>query len=379
MIALAAFLFARVAIGSRTAAWAALLFVGLLLPLPSHAANWGKYPALASLPVLMAGLALLLAAHRNHPALRRPGLLTLLLVFGLAAGLFHSRSLVLVGFAGLAARLMPPLAPRLDLSREEDLLTILLGCFAISVLLASFPLSQPDIHLGLYGLLWVLALLALFYRPSFLLHTGFFGLSCLFSLLFTLPPGWLPERFSFLLDAPLTNILLSCLAGLWAAGGLAALGSFMEARLPGRVIAWGQALALVAVLGSVLLFGNHRPDPCCIYLDDDDLFAMAWMREHLPPDTRVGIAATGQPGNFLPADGGAWLEPLLGQPTTRLPYDTNFFLSHPGLCARGIDFIYVDGLENSFDPYTLIGPSATHRFGAGSVHVYELNCSQPDK
>jgi hypothetical protein len=187
---------------------------------------------------------------------------------------------------------------------------------------------------------------------------------------------WIPvsARFVTLFDRPFLVIVFYIPATLFMWCGLEGGIRLSLDEKYGYLQRWLSVGVLILGLINTLFIQNHHPSDCCVFLNDDDLFSFEWMKQHLPEDALVGIAATGEPGNYLPADGGAWIEHFTGIATRRLDSSKGFINETATLCAEGISYFYLDGLENSFDEYNLWEAGGIYQFGMGDVKIYHLNC-----
>jgi hypothetical protein len=148
-----------------------------------------------------------------------------------------------------------------------------------------------------------------------------------------------------LLDRPLVQMML--FLPLSFAAGVGAAGLRKEIA----------SLVLAAVVIHGLLAYSFTPSPCCQLAGPDDLVALSWLDENLPPGARVGIAATdlrltagGPPLRSTGVDAGIWLEPLTGRRPVALSRFTDFTdeAVHRALCRRGIGYLYAGGRAESF-------------------------------
>jgi hypothetical protein len=109
------------------------------------------------------------------------------------------------------------------------------------------------------------------------------------------------------------------------------------------------------------------------------------MKNNIPEDALIGIAATGKTGSLQPADGGAWVELFTGISTRKIKlfnditnhnisWNIDFASEGLRLCKEGVDYFYVDGLQNSFDEYTLVKIGSKYEFGLGNIKIYHLEC-----
>jgi hypothetical protein len=103
------------------------------------------------------------------------------------------------------------------------------------------------------------------------------------------------------------------------------------------------------------------------------------MENNIPKDGIIGIAALGEPGNYLPMDGGAWIEYFTGISTRRLDSKADFYYDAEAYCEDGVEYIYIDDMENSFDEYGTLEINSRHIFSLGGVKIYQLPCSQLSK
>jgi hypothetical protein len=370
---------ARLLTRSKLGAWGVLLIAGLILPLPAYASNWGKYPAIASLVGIgfCCGVAGEIMKSRSRLL---PAVVLVLGLGGLATFFLHSRVAPLFLFAWLVTLLLKELSP-IPSSINDEFFVLALSVSILlaleSVLLARDFSSIPS-HWLLVICLAVLGFtLVGFYRDYFvmirlslfLILTGVLG-----QIPFML--DFLPDRYSVLIDAVYQKIVFSILLAVLAWLGLDGMVQMINGKK--KLIPTNTAFGLV-LLFSVLvgLQGyNLRPAACCIYFDDNDLFAFEWIKTGIPAGGLVGIAATGEAGSYLAADGGAWIEYFTGVPTRKVAYNTNFERDLPDLCAKGVQYYYVDTLENSFDEYDLAQAGAGFVFGLGNVRIYSADCSQ---
>jgi hypothetical protein len=358
---------------STFAAWGVIILVGLFFAMPAHASNWGKYPAIASLVGISFCLGLF-AVLQQAPQPGAKGPILLFWLGALATFFLHSRTLpvfllVFLIFKSLSFLKIAWPAPG-HLTEEMGM-----AAFAVAgLLILMLFLIYDDLPLP-FCFLIVFGFIAAFYF-DFKTALGLTLFPLLIILLGGLPlfASFLPARFGSLIDAPYQALLLFLPASLliWlAVEGLLHFFGQQDIYINPRVVL---SVLLFAGCINALYFQDQRPSACCIFLDDDDLFSFEWMKRNLPVPTVVGIAATGDPGNYLPADGGAWLEPMTGIPTRKLAYNTDFPATTAALCTSGVKYLYLDALDNSFDEFEVAQSGAQYIFGFETIRIYALGC-----
>jgi hypothetical protein len=114
-------------------------------------------------------------------------------------------------------------------------------------------------------------------------------------------------------------------------------------------------------LASVVNYDFH-PSDCCNFVGHDDTLAFDWLDKNLPPEARILVAAA--PLNVLPAgpsknlagsDAGIWIQALTGRKTVPASYETDFRSASTWkqLCRRQMEYIYIGGTEQAFNPAQL--------------------------
>ncbi len=367
---------ARIALENRLTAWLVMGVGGLLLPLPAYASNWGKYPAISSLVGVCFVLSLLfIYLKTGTPGKTLPRKLHWLMAISiLAAFSLHSRSVILfliVFLLGLAfyradtrQTVLDLLFKNADISNLKIIFAITLSSLSVMTVLALDLPFHP-----LFGVFLLGALLVSFYA-NFILTL--FLVAC-----------WLVVA-AFAVAQPVVEPLLSLIDRPYVAIFLYIPVSFFIGLALNQVLTinqqttkWKKIVFFIVSLSAIFFaffLQDHHPNDCCVFMTDDDLFSFEWIRQNIPAGAIIAISATGQPGNFLPADGGAWIEPIIGVPTRRIRFDTDFFLETEQLCQNGLEYVYVDALANSFDAYILFEAGARHALGFGSVSIYQLDC-----
>ncbi len=360
--------------------WAMMIIAGLILNIPSYTSNWGKYPAISSLTGITFGISLFLIYARNRSILSNR-FFWLIGVAILSAACLHSRSLLFLLMAGPAIFLSTKSNSFIgglyfkDDKIENKTLVIMIWSILLHILTITlrFP-STPTLYFFEF-LFWILTIVALFHDFGLVWTVTTFFLLIGLSTLLPIQTPLLPVRFAMIFDRQFLILLFYLPASLIIWKGLE--GGFSP-LFKNSLFAWRRWLfaCLIAVgLINSIFFQNHRPSDCCVFMNDDDLFSFHWIEENIPQDAIIGIAATGKPGNLLPADGGAWLEQLTVMSTRKLEASMDFNFQTQKLCSDGITYFYVDSLENSFDEYSLKESGAIYQFGLGDVRLYHLECN----
>ena len=354
-------------------AWGVMCISGLLLPVPAYASNWGKYPAIASMIGISFVLSMVLIHLANKETASRKlwwlGALALL-----ATTALHSRSLfavmVFFVFFGLHFSSKPNLLEKKFLEYEGMIATVL------NILLFFFIMIFFEYEISFLLFLGLLIISAFAFYADFFLASNFVVIALTMGILHYFPMDWLglPERFDTIFDRPYLIILSYIPASILIWSGLEGIIRLLSEN--NYKFSRRQLFASILILGLInsIFIQDHRPSDCCILLNDDDLFAFEWTQQNLPDDVLVGISAIGKPGNFLPADGGAWLEYFTGIPTRKLDSNTDFMDAATNLCAESIEYYYLDNLKDSFDEYSLVETGGIYQFGLGGVKIYKLDC-----
>lgn len=375
---LAMYPFARRFLRSAFGAWGVMILTGFILPMPAYASNWGKYPAIASLTGLGFCMGLFVVLVQVQPLFIRPRHWALLFGGILVTIFLHSRVLLFLCAAFLLYTVFSwRVAPTADDRAENDysglliLAAVVLGIAVYSNFFVLYTTASTYDYIILVlfsitafyaGARRTLALLA------FVLLLGFLGLPSFFS-------PYLPVKYSVLMDQPFLEIILFYPFSLLIWLGLEGLILLVIGGKPEKFLPVLLTIVTAAGLLNVLYFQDQKPSSCCIFMSDDDLFSMEWMKRNLPENALVGIAATGSSGNFLPADGGAWIEPLTGIATRKILHTLDFSNQMSGLCHLGISYYYLDDSDNSFDEFALSRAGAEYLFGLGSVKIYKAKCA----
>jgi hypothetical protein len=394
VLPLSLFFIVRRETNSDAAGWFACLLAGFGWHMPSHAVNWGKYPALLSLVCVHFVLSLGYLLARTPGKDRRPGMYLLIGAGILLSLLIHTRTLFV--YAGAtAAALLATQGKRLPVNLRR----IGFG-LAISILAVEVAAMQADFTLAplLRGYsqndAWMLAFVLALTPFAIKYHAGVVfilaaSLDLLLAALF-IPVNAPGYGMLTLLDRPyaqmLTYLPLSLMGGL----GLAGLIQWMRRLFPRPSLR--ARLTLFSAFGFVVLNASlHHdfyPSDCCQFASRDDLAAITWMDTSLPTHANILIASENllvtsfqQSGARAPADGGIWITPLIGRPTLPAWQVLDFTQRevHEGLCARRLDYVYVGRMPQSFDAAQLDAQPQWYRrvFALPAASIYEVTgCEQ---
>lgn len=379
MAVLSVYPLSRILFRNSHSAWMGVVVASLLLPTPSYASNWGKYPAISS----MVGIAFVFSLLSIYMIRRSKPTIPFWILTGLAilsAVCLHSRSIVVILLALsmvlLGPRIMQVVRKKVVERKNVDYEGII-ATFLIALIIA-FLLLVGESPAPMWLVVIVAMLLALAFYGNFTLAVALSVLTILAGMGYFVSAQWfyLPVRFGRIFDYPFLVIFsfipFSLLVELAMVG---ALRFFPSTKVP-SLQRWIVILLLVLGFANIAFIQDQYPSGCCLFLDDDDLFTFGWMEENLPANTLVGIAATGQAGNFLPSDGGAWIEYFTPIPTRKLDFDLDFSKVADDLCWAGISYLYVDNIATSFDEYELAEAGGILQFGLGNVRVYRLQCEK---
>ncbi len=349
------------------------LFAGLLAAIgwlmPAFAVNWGKFPAVASLALTPAALALLLLGSRS--VVKKTILLLCGLVLLMGLTLIHTRIIVCVLLAVISFFLSNKL-------RIEDKLgfaqSIRLSLFYV---LSLWPLSQllVDFYKSLVMLIILLCLLPFAFQTYPRLSMGIFFYT--FGLwLIVLAPTLLNENARTLLDRQFLEIMLYIPFSVIGGAGFA---GWMEKLPPTGIL---RSLTVLIFAGGVIFnflqTNSVYPDPCCDYFKEGDQLAFQWIRENSPEHTLVIISAFNDNGKIVGTDSGIWIYPLLAQSTNKLLFNTNWdsLDTIEEICYFGAKqtYIYMGGRQYSFANAQLSQEKwITLVFKAGETVIYQVS------
>ena len=352
--------------GSNSAGFFAALLAGFGWYMPAHAVDWGKYPALASLPLIQFALSLayLLTRQKNTLSMKKRRWLHLLLALSILTSIFfHSRSLIVFGVVFLAWII--------DMGRQKlprILQTIVIFVPMLGILFEIIfiqrhdilkPLVDPYINNGFLITLMVLALM--FFAIKFYPKLAFICIVSIFLLIISI---FIPiivvagyENLTFL-DRPFVEMILYLPLSLLGGLGLAGLFQYgqQNTTIPLEKIV-GSLLIGIIIINAYSHY-DFYPSDCCNIVGTDDLTAIAWMDSNLPADARVLISTTelillpsASSQAAVGADAGIWISPLTNRQTLSMPYNSNFAMRETLdiLCKRNVNYIYIGEMGQTFD------------------------------
>jgi len=320
----------------RPAALAALL-LAFATKMPGYYLSWGRYTLLTGMLLLPLAMAEAARVARGEPFRRSAPLLALLTAGTLLSHYLAGFLLALFLVVLALSRLVRAIRQR---SRDWKPLLALIGSGLVGLALASrwywrvFRYSRgiisTEIQLAVPGALnadnwdyfWnlvgpltgyvVLALagLGLVWALTRAKTRGL-ALWALLVALLALPFGLVLGPFRsdhFTLTLFLPAVCLAACLLVWGA-------DWLRGRLSRKAL--GTA-ALLLVCAGLLGWGawlNREPvNASTVLADENDLAALAWIEEHVPPDARFFINTTGWGyGLYRGMDGGAWIFPYTGR------------------------------------------------------------------
>ena len=353
--------------------------------MPAYAANWGKYPALSSLMLIQFVLSLTYLAVQNGRSLSRRKIWALyaMLASGIViSGLVHTRSLIVIGIAGLAWVIAGWWYKLPSLPRVIVFSLTLIGL----VLEIVFVQTQDMIHLlldpyGVKGLLVtsLILFLSIFAQKTYpqLTFATIVAIGLLIYAIFIAMPPFIPGYFNLtLLDRPFVEMTLYLPLSLIGGLGLAGLQQYLrlaQERSGNFRFSWSNSASVLCI--SLLLINalsqyELYPSDCCAIAGADDVLAIDWIDKNLPADARILISAvdlivlaSGTAQGYLSGDAGAWIAPLTDRVTVPRPYVSDFNQREvlDDLCKMNIHYIYVGEKGQAFDASKLISHPAWYK------------------
>ena len=371
--------------------WAGMFAVSLSAfgwYMPAHGVDWGKYPALMSLGLILFVLSLVILFAQEKDRLQ-PGKSNLFLALIGVSVLFtvfvHSRSLIVLGFVAIAwvgSELWMKF-PKFPRHAIFALLLIVL-IFVVTTIQGSDILSllfDPYLDGGMLitSLVAILSILAYrsYPQPTFI---NLLAIDLLLISLFIPVNGLIPKQPHLtLMDRPYVEMILFMPLSLLGGLGLAGLENKVGRK-------YGKYLALIFIGGIMYhAFANHNfyPSDCCVMVGNDDAAAMVWMEDQLPVEVRIGIASTELKviardvvEGWVGADAGVWITPLIARTTVVLPNELAFDKKAglDSICRKRISHLFVGELGQPFDRTKLIARSEWYRplLSMPRTGVYEV-------
>ena len=377
--------------GSNMAAAFICLLAGVGWHMPSHAMDWGKYPALFSLIGIHFVLNIGYLIYRNYrPKAERFALYLLLAGSVLVSVLLHTRSLIIFAFMGVSLLLtiwrkhQPLLFQRVFFALAILLLTVEISAVennAVLALLFGAYTGQDKFAMGLVIFLFLFSAWNFPNLTFFLLLL----LSLIIAGLFVPVTGVLGYGALTLLDRPYAQMLLYLPLSIFGGTGLAGLNHYLQ-----RFSSYSKVLTGLAAF---LLFGfivlnakvNHNfyPSDCCQIANHDDLSAIHWIDKTLPSDASVLIASSNlfvtsleSPDALAGVDGGIWITPLTSRSTIPARGNLSFDQpeTHADICKMNAGYVYIGGMPQSFTATQLDGRTDWYQvvFTLPKAKVYQV-------
>ncbi len=351
---------------SNSAGLFAVLLAGVGWYMSAHAMDWGKYPALTSLPLIQftLSLAYLSTKRENTLPANKRWWFNLILAAGILISIFfHSRSLVVFGIVFLAWMIE---TWRQKLSRTLQVVVILVPI--IGIIIKSIFIQRQDIlkllldpylnnGLLITSVILILFPLAIKFYPN-LASTTIISIFILISSIF-IPIKGLPGYGNLtLLDRPFVEMILYLPLSLLGGLGLAGLFQYIRQNIhmPIEKVAGFLLIGLVVINAS--LNYDFYPSDCCKIVGPNDLTAIDWMDKNLPADARILISTadlilfpSASSQGIVGADAGIWISPLINRQILFMPYNSNFSQRETLdiLCTRDVNYIYVGEIGQTFD------------------------------
>jgi hypothetical protein len=387
---------------SNTAGIFALLLTAFGWYMPAYAVNWGKYPALTSLPLIMfvVSLAYLTLQYRDGLSRRQYMVLNVLLLVGaLITIFFHSRTLVVFGIFALAWILVSGWQRLSKLWRVICFFAVLAGMVLMIIFIRTKDvfglLFDPYWEKGLLVTAGVLffAIFAQWRYPRLAFASILTVLLLLGSLIV---PIQLPGYGALtLLDRPFVEMILyvplSFLGGAGLAGLEKGLQEVLEKWQVKRVwsVPYLSVLAIGLLLANAFAHYNLYPAGCCDIVGRDDLVAIDWMDKNLPSDARILISSTelrvldtNSSQGAAGGDAGAWIRPLIGRVTLPFPYQSDFSQQavFDRLCQIEVGYIFVGETGAVFNNGLLSSQPDRYKIllSMPKTKIYQISgCTQP--
>jgi hypothetical protein len=362
-------------------------------PFPTHAINWGKYPALASIPafeIVICGIYLTMQAKNRQRWL----LVCLTSITMIISTFIHTRSLILISFAVLS------ILVAYAWSKLNQGIRIFIFFLTIAALAALIFIThtKPILNMavepyqagGLWMTLLVLSLFPFavkgFPRAAFAIVI--FSLLT-FGSLFISVVQFLPAYdVQTLLDRPYVEMIaflpLTFLGGLGYAGMIKTLQNFDSLKAARQKWLNGiLALLLFGAIGVNTSRYSFLPSECCNFFSRDDATALDWMDKNLPVNANTLIASAQSvvfentlSAQYAGSDSGIWITPLIHRSSLPFPYGTDFSKQETfaELCKNGVTHIYIGGKGVHFNQAQLDSLPAWYEnlLRLSKVQVYQL-------
>lgn len=350
--------------------------------MPAHAVDWGKYPALMSLGMILLVVRQAKDLFHGQKRMMSYGILGLSIF---VATFIHSRSVVVLGVVGVAWKLSMWWNNLAQVQKRYFFFFLLVTLMAGSVIIQQHEIMTLLFDPYLVEGIWttsIVFLLSVFAYRSFPKLTFIITLAVILLLISLYIPiaDMIPGRTQLtLLDRPYVEMLLFLPLSLLGGLGLAGLEKVVEKSIQRYIVLLGVGIVLLYAIANYEFY----PSKCCVIAGNDDVAAMAWIENQLPTKARIGIASTelrvvaadvseGDVG----ADAGIWITPLIEWSTILLPFDSEFDQPEifDALCTNKIDYLFVGELGQTFDLTRLDSRPAWYRplLSMPRTRVYEV-------
>jgi len=348
------------------------LYAALAWEMPAFAVNWGKYPAIVGIALFPAALGILIILGRYQFHKASTWILWLAVILG--AGLLHTRLIVCLGIF-LVVYLLSRIFPLKGSNRLWQII-IVAGGISILWLFRNSLLVFYANNLFL-PLIFIVVLLPLawmeFHQATFQIIFSTLGLSVASRV-----PLWLEGYGAFLMNAQFLEIFLYIPLASLIGVGLA--GLFKQEF---RFSIWIKCAAVaIAVVGLLYDFPSKKafsPDLCCTYVNQGDLQAIQWIRNHSSEDSAIWIPAF-KPGKYkIGTDAGVWIPALANRNANKLAYDFDWKANsaRETLCQVYYSevYVYAGSTQFSFDVTALQAVEWLElTFSSGDTQIYAAAC-----
>ena len=376
--------------------WAGLytgLFAGLGWDMPAYAVNWGKYPAVAAIAVIpLTFLWLTFALLTKEKRKQRLFWLLFLLTF-IATAILHTRSIIITAVVLGTIVIVRFMRKAFNNQNEKVYEAIILETLAIVVLATvnqnfyDAILSYfQDANLVVSCLAILLMAFGAIYYGEVIYAILTFTLVCWVISFLTVPPPLTKYLGEYFLDRPFIQTFMFAPLAISSGIGLQSLFRYVVSKTQKKTFT-SHGNAHLAVFIAVALFlvflrpaSDYRPNPCCIFMQEDDLFAIDWIGKNIPHGSQILIASEKETNQNIVVDGGGWIYPLTGIATVPASYSTDFASSvnHVWLCTSHISYVYVGSTSAGFDATNIESKSSYKLLlGFPQARLYQVNCETP--
>jgi hypothetical protein len=357
------FFIVRYVTGSNWAGMFAVALAAFGWYMPAHASDWGKYPALMSMGMILVVISLIYIFVKKKDELQAGNRILFIGMLGftvLFAFFVHSRSVIVLSIVvvGWSASILWHRLPSLHKHMVFGSLFITLILMVIYVERSDVLslLFDPYLHKGIWitALICALSIFACQNYPDIVFTNVL--IMCLLLVTLFIPVGRLLPGYDHLtlMDRPYMEMILFMPLSLIGGLGLAGLESRVGS-LTGKYIS-------IIFFGFVILHAfikyDFYPSDCCVIVGNDDIAAIVWMEEQLPIDARIGISSmelkvveSDVVEGYAGADAGIWITSLTDRAAIPLPHDLDFGQqSSLGiLCRRESQYLFVGEVGRPFD------------------------------